>query len=248
MGGAGDHHLHCCYREQLSYAIYAKFREPKLFQMAVKGDWDEIPARCRTHPKEATFVHKYAPNDTALHRLLRPLFSCEEQQQEIMDAETVYQMNRLQLAAVEALLEANRQAAVWQDSFGRTPLHLACMDVHAAHEDEEAAAVATLLLDRHPAAAHTVDAEGRTPLHYLVARASPAIPAPLVAKLLDKMHPDAVLRPDAVGETVWDVVRQRENEISNAAEIVKLLERVSDGRRRSSSSSSAVVRTRSITG
>lgn len=222
--------MHCCYREQLSYALYAKFREPKLYRMAVSGDWDEIPARCRTHPKEAAFVHKYAPNDTALHRLLRPSACLLEG----LDAEMVCQMNQLKLAAAEALLGADRQAAALRDSFGRTPLHLACMD--AAHDG---GAVAATILEANPAAAAAVDAELRTPLHFLVARCprGACVPAALAARLI-RRHPGAVFRQDAVGDAVPDIVRQREGEIGNAGAIARLLADVPDPRRASSSSSS----------
>jgi hypothetical protein len=63
--------LQCCYREQVAYKLYSTFREPALYRMALLGDWEKVPSRCVSHPKEATFVHKYAPNDTALHRILR---------------------------------------------------------------------------------------------------------------------------------------------------------------------------------
>lgn len=44
----GEGSLHCCYREQLAYSLYGIFREPKLFRLAVRGDWDEIPNRCHS--------------------------------------------------------------------------------------------------------------------------------------------------------------------------------------------------------
>ena len=220
----GGDHLQCCYREQLSYALYAKFREPKLYHLVVKGDWDLVPARCKNHPKEAQFVHKYAPHDTALHRLLRGPSACQLEGQ--LDAETVQQMNELKLNAVIALLEANRQAAVLQDSFGRTPLHLACME-------GDGGSIAASILAANPAAAVVVDSELRTPLHFLVARSTGRINTALVQELV-RQYPGAVFRPDAVGDTVMDLVRQRANELENAEEILELLQKVPDDRRHSS--------------
>jgi len=221
----GGDHLQCCYREQLSYALYSKFREPKLFHLVVKGDWDLIPARCQNHPKEAQFVHKYAPHDTALHRLLRGPSACELDCQ--LDAETVYQMNQMKLTAVKALLEANRLAAVQQDSFGRTPLHLACM------EGDDDGSIAATILEINPAAAVVVDNELRTPLHFLVARSSGTINAALVQELVTQ-YPGAIFRQDAVGDTVLDLVQQRAHELENADEIMELLKSVPDERRHSS--------------
>lgn len=223
----GGDHLQCCYREQLSYALYAKFREPRLYSMVVKGDWDLIPARCKHHPKEAQFVHKYPPHDTPLSLLLRPS-ACSLMDEAGMDAETAYQMNQLKLNAVVALLEANRQAAVTRDSFGRTPLHLACMD---ANLDE--GAIAAKVLEINPVAATVIDSELRTPLHFLVARSEPKIPMPLLQQLVQQ-YPAAVFRQDAVGDTVLDIVQQRANELENAAEVTELLQKVPDQRRDSS--------------
>lgn len=225
----GGDHLHCCYREQLSYALYSKFREPRLYNMVVQGDWDMIPARCMSHPKEASFVHKYPPHDTALSRLLRPAAGCSLQDvmgQEGLDAEMVQQMNQLKLDAVVALLEANRQAAVTQDSFGRTPLHLACMD---ANTDD--GAIASAILEINPTAATIIDSgDLRTPLHFLVARSEPRIPTALLRQLVDH-HPAAVFRQDAVGDTVLDILEQRSDELENAQEIRNLLQQVPDQRR-----------------
>lgn len=138
MGGES---LHCCYREQFAYALYAKFRQPKLYRMAENGDWERIPARCASHPKEAAFVHKYPPNDTPLHRILRPLSSssttsssgCEENNSDVldhMDDDTaVQQMLHWKMEAVIALINAYPSCVHVRDSFGRNPLHLACMDM-----------------------------------------------------------------------------------------------------------------------
>ena len=236
----GGDHLQCCYREQLSYALYSKFREPRLYSMVVTGDWDLIPARCKSHPKEASFTHKYPPHDTALSRLLRSTAGCSlpavdataaataATQQGGMDAELVHQMNQLKLNAVVALLEANRLAAVTLDSFGRTPLHLACMD--ATTDD---GAIASAILEINPAAAAIMDtAELRTPLHFLVARSEPRIPAALLRQLVHQ-HAAAVFRQDIVGDTVLDIVQQRADELENAPEILSVLQQVPDQRRES---------------
>lgn len=230
----GDNHLQCCYREQLGYALYAKFREPKLFRMAVTGDWDLIPARCMSHPKEAAFVHKYPPADTALHRILRPALTAAEttttcgsttddqQLQLALDRDTLEQMSNLKLAAVVALLEANRQAAALPDSFGRTPLHLACMDVVGG-----GAAAAAAILAVNPVAVTVTDsAEQRTPLHFLVARNS-SIPLDLLNQLIE-CCPTAVFRQDIVGDTPIDIVEQRGDEIDNAAEVLEILKAIPD--------------------
>lgn len=226
MGG-GDN-LQCCYREQLGYALYAKFREPKLFRMTVTGDWDKIPARCRTHPKEASFVHKYPPSDTALHRLLRPVGDCMEL---LLDEGTASQMNQMKLAAVGALLEANRQAASTADSFGRTPLHLACMDVNQGGGCD----AASMILDVNPLAATVVDLEKRTPLHFLLARNN-GIPLDLLQKLL-KQSPAAVFQQDVVGDTPVDIVEQRKDEIENATQVLAILRAVPDPQGESAKSS-----------
>lgn len=211
--------MQCCYREQLSYALYTKFREPKLFRMAVTGDWDMIPARCRSHPKEATFVHKYPPADTALHRMLRSATACSQG----LDSEAVQQMNEMKLAAVSALLEVNPQASELPDSFGRTPLHLACMDVAGA-----GVATAALILEVNPDAAMAVDSEQRTPLHYLIAR-NETIPMDFLSQMLERC-PSAVFRKDVVGDTPIDCVEQRIDEIDNAAVVLALLKAIPDAK------------------
>ena len=154
----GGEHNHCCYREQLGYALYAKFREPKLFRMAVTGDWDLIPSRCRSHPKEATFIHKYPPADTALHRMLRPVMSsCTGTDEVQYDQQTLDKMNELRIRAVIALLDANRDAALVRDSFGRTPLHWACMNV----VDSISGNAAIIIINANPTVVSVVDNENR---------------------------------------------------------------------------------------
>jgi len=59
-------------------AMYNRLIVPRLFAYADEGHWDLIPLRAKRHPSEARFIHKYAPNDTALHRLVRPFATAEE--------------------------------------------------------------------------------------------------------------------------------------------------------------------------
>jgi len=225
--------LQCCYREQLAYNLYARFREPKLYRMAVKGDWDEIPARCNSHPKEAAFRHKYAPYDTALHRLLRPAeMGCLGD----LDETTLAEMDKMRYAAVQALLAAHRPAATLQDAFGRTPLHLACMDWQACGIETIAA-----LVEANPKATTIVDVEKRTPLHFLVARHE-SIPVELL-QLLMTYGPEAVSMEDAVRETPLDIVERRKDEMQSTENILELLQSVpKESRRRESDQTRATSR------
>jgi Ankyrin repeat len=213
----GGDHNHCCYREQLGYALYAKFREPKLFRMAVAGDWDLIPARCRSHPKEAAFVHKYPPSDTALHRMLRPAFlSCTDSTDEsVYDQQTMDKMNELRIGAVAALLETNPQVALIRDSFGRTPLHLACTNATECKFGN----AAILIIHANPAVVTVVDSEQRTALHLLVARSN-NIPIDLLLLLLQR-DPSAIIRSDIVGDSPIEIVKKRFSEIGNAETVLE---------------------------
>ena len=214
-GGSSEHH-HCCYREQLGYAWYATFREPRLFRMVVAGDWDLVPARCRSHPKEAAFVHKYPPADTALHRILRPTLTCE------WDADTWEKMNDLRVAAVVALLEAHPPAAIVRDSFGRTPLHWACMNVDTTWSKGGGQA-ARIIAETNPDAVSMVDSEQRTALHALVARCHGAIPLDLLSLLLSR-DPSVVDQKDVVGDTPLDIVQRRWTELPNAKAVLDILQ------------------------
>lgn len=209
---------HCCYREQLSYALYAKFREPKLFRMAVAGNWDKIPARCRSHPNEASFVHKYPPADTALHRMLRPaISSCNDTIEQSFDQKTLEKMNEMRITAVLALLEANPASALVRDSFGRTPLHWACMNVVACNEVD----AASLIIKLCPEAVPVLDSERRTALHALVA-SSIYIPIDILSLLLE-VDCSAALISDIVGESPAQIVERRRSEIQNAEVVLKML-------------------------
>ena len=209
---------HCCYREQLSYALYAKFREPKLFRMAVAGNWDKIPARCRSHPHEAAFVHKYPPTDTALHRMLRPaISSCSDVVEQNIDQKTLEKMNEMRNAAVNALLEANPTSARVRDSFGRTPLHWACMNIVAYNEEN----AASLIIKSCPDAVPLLDSEQRTALHALVAR-NVYIPIDVLSLLLETDCSTALVS-DIVGESPTQIVERRRADIQNAELVLKML-------------------------
>lgn len=216
---AGDQ-LHCCYREQVAYAFYERFRLPKLYKYASSGDWDLIPARCRSHPKEASYVHKYAPNDTALHRLLRHSTHCA-------DEATRQYMQEWKRQAVESLLQACPVATSITDAFGRTALHIVCMELSVTSEQDETnensdTAIAIRIADGNRHAAQLTDTiEGRSPLHYLLARHD-HIPLMLLSKLLD-YAPQAITLKDTTSETPFDIFRRREKEISNSTEILRLL-------------------------
>ena len=209
---------HCCYREQLSYALYAKFREPKLFRMAVAGNWDKIPARCHSHPSEAAFVHKYPPADTALHRMLRPaISSCNDTTEQSFDQKTLEKMNEMRIAAVFALLEACPPSALVRDSFGRTPLHWACMNV-AAYNQHNAA---SLIINSCPKAVPILDSEHRTALHALVAH-NIYVPIDIMSLLLE-VDSSLKQKSDIVGETPSEIVERRRVEIQNSEVVLELL-------------------------
>lgn len=185
--------------EQYKYALYQKFREPRLYRYAAAGDWDKIPRRCRSHPREAKFVHKYAPCDTALHRLLRPAGPCVD-----CDMKTRRSIGEMKVQAVSALLTANPTAASAIDSFGRTPLHLACMDASSSAKAVE------LLLDEWPKATSMRDINGRTPLHYLLSR-NERVPLSLLEKLVS-VYPQSASVKDCFGSTAVDIIQAREDD------------------------------------
>eukprot|EP00542_Grammatophora_oceanica_P016808 CAMPEP_0194037734 /NCGR_PEP_ID=MMETSP0009_2-20130614/10058_1 /TAXON_ID=210454 /ORGANISM="Grammatophora oceanica, Strain CCMP 410" /LENGTH=245 /DNA_ID=CAMNT_0038679997 /DNA_START=163 /DNA_END=896 /DNA_ORIENTATION=+ len=204
----------CCRLERYKYAIYTRFREPKLYKMAVKGDWDMIPSRCLSHPKEARYIHNYGSKDTALHRILQAASSMVLSEE--LDHATLREMEKIKLQAVSALLEANRMAASTADAFGRTPLHLASMDVESCGE-----AATFMMVEAHPDAAGMRDTEGRTPLHYLVAR-NDQIPPALLLKVL-QAYPKAVDVTDIVKETPVDIVEARMEELEDAETVLRIL-------------------------
>mmetsp|Transcript_5417 Transcript_5417/g.9418 ORF Transcript_5417/g.9418 Transcript_5417/m.9418 type:complete len:216 (-) Transcript_5417:566-1213(-) len=195
----------CCRAEKLKFAIYSRFREPKLYKYAARGDWDLVPHRCRTHPNEAKFVHKFPPGDTALHRILRGVE---------VDSATKHRIDELRLRAVSALLESNREAATLADSFGRTPLHLACMDIRICGEG-----VAYILMKAGHQGIQMQDIEGRTPLHYLVGR-NQRIPLALVAEMVS-VSPTVLEIRDVVKETVLDVALDRRDDIEDSDSVIQ---------------------------
>lgn len=203
----GYENTQCCYREKLGFALYSKFREPKLFRMAVTGTWDLIPLRAQSHPDEAKFVHKYPPADTALHRILRMHTTTEGEQ-----------LMEVKLEAVKALLEANPAAAGLADSFGRFPLHLACMNTSSGSE------IACCLLRADIHIAEQLDIEQRTPMHFLVARNN-LVPLALLRELVERC-PESVYQRDIVDETPLDIVERRGSDIVNYAEVVETLKAV----------------------
>jgi hypothetical protein len=145
--------------------------------LAAKGDWAPIPQRCRTHPKEAEFIHRYAPSDTALHQILRfPAFDLD------VDCNTRECLEKTKEDAVESLIDTYRPIASITDSFGRTPLHLACMDIQSCGETSF-----YRILDAWPkAAAHQemTDLVKETPVDLVEARRSEIQNADAVLKQL----------------------------------------------------------------
>jgi hypothetical protein len=225
-----------CYQDNFSFAFYNRFRTPKLYRLAMDGDWDQIPARCKSNPKEAKFIHKYAPMDTALHRILRA-DSCRTCPPEMK--QSIYQMK---VESVKALLEANPGQASTADTFQRTPLHWACMDADSNHvrsgddinesvrevdhnepssSSLPSSSVLLELLDHAPQAVQKVDIERRTPLHYLLAR-NDEIPLSLLAKMV-ALYPDSLTMKDEVGETPLDIIQSRNEEIPNADKVIQTL-------------------------
>ena len=206
-----DRTRECCQRERYGFALYNRFKVPKLYKFAVDGHWDLIPQRCLSHPKEAQFVHFYPPSDTALHRILRTAMGSLE-----VDCESKRHIEQVELEAISALLGANRQAASTRDAFGRTPLHIACMDIGSCGE-----AAAYMIVDSCHKAAMMQDVEGRSPLHYLVGR-NDYVPLALLSKLI-AVFPKALNMKDNVMETPLETVLQREDELQDVEAIIQIM-------------------------
>lgn len=119
--------------------------------------------------------------------------------------------------AVSSLIETYRPIASIKDSFGRMPLHLACMEIDNCGEKSF-----YKILEAWPQAAAHQDFEGRSPLHYLVAR-SDDIPEGVLSKLIAAC-PAALEMRDLVKETPFDLVESRRNEMQNAEAILKQLQ------------------------
>jgi len=230
-----------CVVQGTLYKLYCQWKVPRLFRYADEGNWGQIPARCRRRPSEARFVHKYAPADTPLHRLLRPLVGdggdppCpaakeEEKEKAKEDQGTEQQrvdeefkeedpvITGLLLDSVEAILRANPKAAVTSNMFGRTPLHLACME-----QLTPARISAATYLVRHqpPMIASLRDQFGKTPFHYLIqARIVPTDDrrakhnmvglVEILVRALLKADSKALERRDNQGQTVLDCIQQKQ--------------------------------------
>jgi ankyrin repeat protein len=201
----------CCQRERYGYALYTRFKVPKLYKFAANGDWDLIPQRCKSNPKEAQFVHFYAPSYTALHRILHSASGSLE-----VDCATQNHIEQVKLDAISALLEANPSAGSVRDAFGRTPLHIACMDIAGC-----GVTAAYMIIDAYPKATAVLDVEGRTPVHYLIGR-NDSVPLELLSKLIS-VFPDALKTQDSVMETPLQIAIQRIDELQNADAIIEML-------------------------
>jgi hypothetical protein len=216
----------CCQRERYAYALYNRFKVPKLYKYASNGDWDKIPQRCQSHPREVKFVHYYAPSDTALHRLLSltvttattnsPSLDTSSSVEWTIDIETRRHIEQVKLNAVMAMLRTDRWVASIRDTFGRTPLHVACMDLGMCGDE-----CANYILEAYPKAAGILDIEGRTPLHYLVGRNDDIYHKFLVKLIV--AFPGALQIPDNVQETPLQIVMQRGNELRNVDKVMEIL-------------------------
>jgi len=146
--------LECQVRES-RMNFYMKWREPKLYRYAVRAEYDKIAERCQKYPhrakKEAIFRHEYAPNQTALHRVLEPLFLQALPGKSPLEARH---------KAAEALLKAGPDSALLPCVFGTTPLMMVCIDPDSYLPDLE------MLLASCPSTASCTELKGRTALHY----------------------------------------------------------------------------------
>jgi hypothetical protein len=127
-----------CLVSSTHYSLYVKFRVPKTFRYADEGHWDRIPSRVGRRPGEAAFVHRYAPCDTALHRLVRPLcgggggssMDGSSDRDEGGDEDDVVERYATArawlLEAVAAIVRADPRSLGVRNLFGQTPLHLSC--------------------------------------------------------------------------------------------------------------------------
>lgn len=224
--------LQCCYREQLRYSLYRKFFEPKLYRLAAKGEWENIPQRCQYHPLEASFRHKYPPEDTALHRILRVIVDLDDDCGDCDGDDRIrirHNIVECKSQAIRALLNAYPAATTITDSFGRTPLHLACMDPYCAAE-ELLINITEEMYRQYPKAAGLVlDVERRTPLHYLMARAaSDSVINDRLVRLLASSG-EVVEQKDILGETALQILERRKSEVANADEIMAILKAVIAG-------------------
>lgn len=197
-----------CIVQNSVYSIYTRFQVPKLYRYVHEGKWQKIPRRCKTRPREAKFVHKYAPCDTALHRLLRaPDESWTERFLQTTNPALQNEIAQLRLEAICALVEANPSIVSTPDCFGRTPLHLACIN----REYSEGAA--EILLGACPAAASIHDTFGKTPLQYLLAEEQ-HVPPSLIQKFIT-VTPNALMVSDRRVRMPVDIAKVVKGEQSN---------------------------------
>jgi len=191
----------CPFRQGF-YSFYTRFKVPKLYSYVYKGKWHKIPSRCKNHPREAKFIHRYAPCDTALHRLLRPPGLCSPEYENFLsttDPAMQDEIAQLRLKAVRALVKANPSIISTPDCFGRTPLHLACINVQYSKGTAE------LLLDACPAASLIQDTSGKTPLHYLLTEGQ-HVPSILIEEFV-AAAPNTLTMADRKGRTPIDIAK-----------------------------------------
>jgi len=199
--------MQCCYREQVAYAIYARFRLPKLYQYAGNmARWEHIPARCASHPQEMLFVNKYPPHDTALHQVVRQNLDC-------VTKDVKEQLDEWKAKAIESLL--SKKTASQVDGLGRLPLHVACMTM-----DEDSI---RRLVNEYPEGCLVQDrVDKRTPLHYLLARWEGELPLKIIHAMI---HDTQILQiQDLTKERPFDVVVRRLEPIGNRKEAIDVLE------------------------
>lgn len=128
-------------------------------------NWDEVTARLRTHPHEAAEYDSRSspsPLELALRKDSPPP----------------------EVAAVRALVAAHEEALRQVDEFGRSPLHVCCVD--GARAD-----IAGILLDAKSELASQQTADGWIPLHFARSEA--------MAHLLIHAYPSGVLSTDYGG-------------------------------------------------
>jgi ankyrin repeat protein len=195
------HNCKYCYREKLAYRLYSTFLVPRLYKLAGTKKYHKIIARLKHKHirKEAFFCHRYAPNDTVLHRLLSSSADDTSDQ-------------AIQMKAIQALLEANGQLAVTQDAFLRTPLHIA---IRALNND-----AASFLIQECPASLLVEDVQGRTPLHMLLLQ--DAIDDELLRRIVQTSSA-AVGLLDIEKETPLDICARRKDEIANYEQVNEVL-------------------------
>jgi ankyrin repeat protein len=156
-----------------------------------------------THPHEAKFIHRFVPNNTPLHCLLRApdLRSAEYKRfVETTHLDIRQEIANMRLQAVRALVEANPSIVSTPDCIGQTPLHLACVHVECCK------GAAEILLNACPTAACIQDSSGKTPLHYLLLSVDQDVPICLIGKLIS-VAPDALHVRDKRGRTPLEIVQ-----------------------------------------